>query len=168
MDQQLVNQIAEAYIAAPNDPTNPPAWEFFIDDTLKQFDNLTYSGWRFTEGQYITSTELFEDCRHKRLMIYKGGSNLTLDHPLAIRDWSGWTMNEIFRAVHDVNGHYATLSPFETFDGEVTAYQQHRLRYSTKAIPVLFAETIGQLCYYYSGRGFVALQEAKVLPEVAI
>ncbi|MBY4640949.1 hypothetical protein K6L44_13355 [Gluconacetobacter entanii] len=58
--------------------------------------------------------------------------------------------NDLFRAVHDVFGHLMFEASF-SIEGEFLAAREHSQMYSQQVFPVLFAETVGQICWYYSG-----------------
>lgn len=168
MTQFEIDSIADLYRNGSHDPYNA-SWSAFIRDTKTQFDALVSSGWRFSLSDtepYPDSASMFEDIATRNLRVFTGGS-LVPDHPLN-HSIGVWTLNLMFRAVHDVLGHGPNKAPFETFDGEVDAYRNHALRYSSEAIPALYSETVGQLCHYYAGHGFVEQQKAVILPVVYI
>ena len=169
--EKFIVEVAREYAAAPHEP-NHPAYKAFCRETVAQFRGLVNSGWRFTRTAnepYSDSDAMFRDMRlHKHLAIFTGGK-LTDDNPLNTyhlivapeRKW--WTANEMFRAVHDILGHGKYNSPFETFEGELAAYQEHKKWYSPEAMPALYSETVGQLCVYYATGDFVPVQENKIL-----
>jgi hypothetical protein len=78
---------------------------------------------------------------------------------------TGLTANEIFRAVHDYFGHFTIRVPFETFEGEVSAYRNHKRQYSQAAWGALAGETLGQLCYYYTFGEYVPEQKCVILED---
>lgn len=172
--EQYVTRIAAEYVALPHTPSHP-SYKAFIRETLGQMDTLVRSGWRFKLSStvpYADSLSMFADCAKHKLIVYSGGS-LTLDSPLLklspFSDISGrrMTINEVFRAVHDVNGHFTANAGFESFEDEMTAYHQHRAMYSKEALGTLRGETVGQLCYFYANGKFVNLQECKVMTQYA-
>jgi len=173
MEPDLVNQVAREYRRAKHQP-NHPSYQAFIRETLEQFDTL-YHPWEFilvNDEPYADSESMFLDMERKRLRIFTGG-RLRPDNPL--REPTKYlaaynsvarhmTVNEVFRAVHDILGHGPTQSPFETFLGELQAYQNHSEQYSREALEALYSETMGQLCHYWAGFGFVKNQGCKIIP----
>lgn len=183
VSQQVLELIAGDYVSAANDPSNS-AWKAFINETLNQFQKLVANGWHFIivdENPYESLDALVNDARLKILKVFSGG-RLTWDNPLnAFTSAEAYylghivplSVNEVFRIVHDVYGHYGWDSPgvspivnypFETIDGEVSAYLRHKLQYSPESHGVLFTETIGQLAYHEVVGKFVDVQEAKIIP----
>lgn len=75
---------------------------------------------------------------------YAGYRDLADDHPMAV-EWnkSGLLLNDLFRAVHDVFGHYAASAGFGP-DGEALAWLTHRSTMPTEALLALWCETRGQ------------------------
>ncbi|HEY6019444.1 MAG TPA: hypothetical protein VIY48_05960 [Candidatus Paceibacterota bacterium] len=177
MDSATIARVAEYYRNAQHTP-NHPSYQSFIRETLAQWDALVAHGWRFslvsglTPGPetYADSNAMFQDIARKQLRVDTAGQDFAPGHPLANvvygSVWHGeyWTANEVFRAVHDVNGHGTSLCPFETFQGELEAIRNHSRMYSVESWPALFGETFGQLCHYLAGYGFVKIQRAVVLP----
>ena len=104
-------------------------------------------------GNYETAQEMHKDIENNQHLFYRpsdedyGGYE---DHPLFqltnIKNTNGHDMraNDVFRAVHDINGHNkADHAPF-TPAGEQRAFVQHKKMYSNDAIRALFTETQGQ------------------------
>lgn len=162
---ELIHQIADEYTEAAHRPFHP-SYGAFINETIEQFKRLRGDGWTFqltNNTPYKTSELLFRDLEQKHLWVYTG-ANFAKWHPLRLRaEGTVLSVNETFRAVHDILGHGATKCPFETLNGEIEAYQNHAKQYSNEAGQALYGETIGQLCHYYSGRGFVKVQECKII-----
>ncbi len=181
-----VEDTAREYRTANHEPQHA-SYSAFIAETLAQFDYLYKRDWTFEtviHPPYANSASMFADCTRKHLYIYTGG-NLKRDNPMGnladflITEYGrvrNITVNEAFRAVHDVFGHYnglmtglrkepfhTSMLPFETFEGELEAYRNHARMYSAESIPALYSETIGQLCHYYAGYGFVSPQANKVI-----
>jgi hypothetical protein len=163
----LVERVSLDLIAARHQPDHA-SYSAFVRETIAQYRDLLAHGLQVTpiSGTVTgSSQELFDGLDHGRMIVAVDGSPMMPDHPLAqYLPEFGLTANVVFRIVHDVNGHYRTLSPFETFDGEVEAYRNHSRMYSAEAQAALYGETYAQLCHYYSGRGFVAVQKAAILP----
>lgn len=167
MQQSTITEIAKVYIASKHEPLHP-SWTVFCRETFCQFWDLQESGFKFdycATPMYDNAEEMFYDIRRKRLTIFTGGQKFVKGHPLARSPFGGYpSINEMFRAVHDVNGHFAGMADF-TLNGELDALRQHKYRYTTEAWPALFGETLGQLCYFHDGNGFPKRQKAIVLPR---
>jgi len=174
MNQSTIDQISDALLAAKHEP-NHPSYTAFVAETIEQFKALRADGFTFTtyddtDGAYAGSQEMFNDlAANKHLSVYNAGSPMAENHPLAAMVLEfGITVNVMFRAVHDINGHLATMSPFETFEGELAAYRNHSIRYSGLAQSALYGETIAQLCHYYSRGSFVPVQTCAILPILGV
>ena len=174
MNKDFISQVAAEYLAAKHEPDHP-SYKAFCRETVAQFRGLVNSGYKFamvSSDPYPDSDSMFSDIENKRLAIFTGGS-LVPDNPLLTKRWyspdnfgsliAGRNVNEMFRAVHDILGHYPNRSPYETFEGELAAYQEHKKWYSPEALPALYSETIGQLCVYYATGDFIPVQENKIL-----
>lgn len=164
----LISFTSFEYQSAKSEPYHP-SWGVFIRETLAQFHKLVFQGWEFElspENPYSSSDHMFMDARVKFLRVYQGG-RLSILHPLrgtALYKGNRWTVNEMFRVVHDVNGHFRARAPFETLKGELAAYCEHKRIYSEGSLPALYSETVGQLCYYYANGEFVNVQTPKIIP----
>ncbi len=177
IQRNFVARVARDYVRADHQPGHP-SYTAFNRDTVKQFAGLVEDGWTFTSSDkqpYENSGQMMSDCRVKRLRVFSGGSIFAPEHPIEF-------YNSMFRAVHDVKGHYGWGLPefdlpgeigrsygFETFVDEIKAYIRHSKQYSEDAQEALFGETVGQLCYYYRYGAFVDMQKAIcqrfILPE---
>ena len=165
--------IANGYEDLKHDPNNPEvkqAYDKFIEETLEQARELQKNGMRFDPveslhhcvshglrcgkgGSYENANEMHKDIENNKHLIYRSSDNDYKDfedHPMYrlsdIKNVYGKRMrvNDVFRAVHDINGHNkANHSPF-TPEGEQRAYLQHKKMYSPEAIRALFTETQGQ------------------------
>tara|TARA_R110000868_G_scaffold95881_3_gene263557 strand:- start:34 stop:564 length:531 start_codon:yes stop_codon:yes gene_type:complete len=166
----FISQVAAEYSNAKHEPKHP-SYKAFCRETVSQFRGLVNSGWKFSRSEnepYDSSDNMFRDMANKKVKIFSGGK-LTSDNPLNTyhlivspeRKW--WTANEMFRAVHDILGHYPNRSPYETFEDELAAYKEHKKWYSPEALPALYGETVGQLCVYYHTGDFVKVQENKII-----
>lgn len=166
MNKAQVKRIAEAYAGAKHEPDHP-AYAAFIRETNVQYRYLVdRERWLFfprATQPYQTSEDMFRDCRNRYMHYFTGGDIAISGHPLFERTQLGHTPNDKFRCVHDVNGHFAGLHPFETWEGELAAYNRHKLMYSAEALPALFGETVGQLCFYYQYGKFVDVQKCAIL-----
>lgn len=165
--------VAHRYASAEDTPHHA-SYRAFARETIQQWNALLAAGFTFTRVDavtpsaqtYLTSADMFADVARKQLIVDTAGQTFSANHPLADRvEYNGrlWRINEVFRATHDVLGHASTHCPFETFNGELEAYLNHKAMYSVDARPALRGETLGQLCYYFAGNGFVPVQYSKVL-----
>ena len=145
------------------------AYAAFCEETVNLFRELTHRHRfkvEFIDG-YSTgsSDDLFKLASdHKALRVATTAGNIPDDHPLRETWYNGQTINSLARAVHDFHGHYLNRFPFETFDGELAAYRYERKLYSAIALPAVYSEAIGQLCYNYQHGTFVPFQKACILP----
>lgn len=92
------------------------------------------------------SARMFEDIARGHLWTYRTQpGQLPTDHPMAAPVFPilGILLNDIFRAVHDVNAHNPIKASFGP-SGEYAAWLQHRERYSYSALAALWCETRGQ------------------------
>lgn len=171
MYHSLIEQlpsIAAEYMAATPSPYSL-VWKRFNQFTLEQFRKLVADGWNFDRDnyQYETSADMFQDMKGKHLIVFNGGK-LKANHPLRYTTYQSgvfgdWTYNEMFRAVHDVNGHSPTQAPFESVSGEIEAYLTHKRFYPLECWDILFSETIGQLAYHTVTGHFVPEQSAVII-----
>lgn len=177
MEQKRIKEIAEYYRQAEHTPFHP-SYRAFVISTKYQWYELVDEHWQFSfvaamtpSGEtYRDSDEMFQDIARKKLRIDTHGQNFAEGHPLAeylLVPYKGVEVkiNEAFRGIHDVLGHGDTRCPFETFEGEMEAIANHRTYYPKECWPALYGETLGQLCHYFAGYGFVEQQKAIVLPE---
>lgn len=166
MNPIQVKRIAEAYAGAGHQP-NHSSYERFIMETGWQFMRLKETGWQFiphSADPYSGSSEMFRDCDRRMLRYFTGGCVSISGHPLfEASDFPGMSWNEVFRCVHDVEGHWRGDFVFETFEGEVSAFNRHRRMYSAEALPALFGETMGQLCFQFQYGKFVDVQKCAIL-----
>lgn len=157
-------KIANAYEQMKHEPNNPnvkAAYGALIDETGKQFKDLIGDGLKITKlkpnepNPYSTSKHMHEDIEKNNHIYYFptesgfGQGENNPDHPMLqpteFKDADQPLLaNDVFRIVHDVNGHYVggktTFGP----KGEHQAYLQHSRMYSPLAKKALFTETVGQ------------------------
>jgi len=157
-------KIANAYEQMKHEPNNPnvkAAYGALIDETGKQFKDLIGDGLKITKlkpnepNPYSTSKHMHEDIEKNNHIYYFptesgfGQGEKNPDHPMLqpteFKDADQPLLaNDVFRIVHDVNGHYVggktTFGP----KGEHQAYLQHSRMYSPLAKKALFTETVGQ------------------------
>lgn len=116
------------------------AYRQFKKELIKQYRLLSkYINFEFVNyDPYKNSQDMFKDIKeNKRLKVYTGGEyhkNMKC-------------INKIFRAVHDIFGHYIHYNSFSA-SGEYKAYKHHSAMFSPLAKKALFTESIGQVCYY--------------------
>ena len=178
MNLKLVEQIYTDYQNAPHDPDSR-SYRQFIVENIKQFDLLVQNGWDFSLSDnqpYASIGEMFSDCAKHRLKIWTGGT-LAWDNPLTQETaytlrgtytsgdpyYAAPILNEICRAVHDINSHYKSGEDF-SFEGEVKTWESEKGNYSSLALPAAYSESIGQLCYNYVTGKFVEYQENRIIP----
>lgn len=149
--------IAEAYSQGKEDLSDKEtlkAYREFKRELIKQYRLIKqYIKIEFTEeNPYTTSKAMFQDINeNKRVKIFLGGENHKLLKGI----------NKIFRAVHDIFGHYINENSFSP-NGEYCAFLHHRQLFSKEAQKALFTETIAQICFYKVNKQY-ATQKAMIL-----
>ena len=158
-------KIAEAYSAlqhSPDDPKVQKAYNALINETVDQYKSMQDQGMKISkikEGManpYPNSKAMISDVAdNKHLWYYpteQGFGSSGTDsskHPMLkvtdLMDDEGKPMlaNDVFRAVHDYEGHYKGKNKFGAL-GEEKAYQQHKKMFSPEAAKALTTETRGQ------------------------
>jgi hypothetical protein len=155
--------IADAYDSLEHNPKDPgviEAYDAFKNETKEQFDDLISNGLKVTklgpgETGYTTAEEMHNDIINNKHLKYfpseEGfGKENNFDHPMlagsGLTDPNGKEIphNDLFRIVHDVNGHnLGDMSDFSA-EGEHAAFLTHRQQYTPLAQKALFTETAGQ------------------------
>lgn len=142
--------ISDAYASLPTVDAavaTADAYEALLDELIAQWEWITANGiellpWT-NEGQpYTDSEEMGNDLRgyNRRLYFFTGGE----PHPyLNDVTETGYTGNEMLRAVHDVFGHAAEGFGFGP-RGEENAWIHHSMMFSPLAQRALTTETRGQ------------------------
>jgi hypothetical protein len=165
VNPEVSAKIAEAYSAlqhSPDDPAVQKAYNSLINETVQQYKDMQKEGLKISkikEGMsnpYPTSKSMIEDVsKNKHLWYYpteQGFGSSGADqskHPMLkvtdLLDDEGKPMlaNDVFRAVHDYQGHYKGNNKFGA-TGEERAYQQHKKMFSPEAAKALTTETRGQ------------------------
>lgn len=136
----LISMQYDKMESCPNNIEVKRAYRQFKRELIAQYRIIKkYIKIEFVESDpYKTSLEMFNDINeNKRLKVFTGGEY----HP----NLKG--INKIFRAVHDVFGHYINYNNFAP-SGEYRAYKHHQQMFSPLASVALFTESIGQVCYY--------------------
>ncbi|GAA2714978.1 hypothetical protein ACFY2R_21640 [Micromonospora olivasterospora] len=166
--EELALRVAAAYDRAGGRPEAAALAGYvrFAAENLAQFRALTAAGmrvvpWRGPGQPYRDSADLRERVRRTRtLAVYltrdgHGPGPSTAPHPLrepspVTVDGVVFTHNDVFRAVHDLFGHVMLGNSFGP-RGEFRAAWCHLRMYSRQAHPVLFAEQVGQICWFFYG-----------------
>ena len=163
INQKDGETIANAYDKMLHDPNNPAVKESYnalINETNAQFNELKKNGLRIDaieddSNPYQTADDLHNDLKKNNHIYYyptkKGfgsGNKKFGDHPLLTESTSTYKgkkllNNDVFRIVHDINGHNLANSDFSP-EGEHNAFLQHRKMYSPLANKALFSETAAQ------------------------
>lgn len=165
---------AERYDAmkhAPRDFQVQLSYLHFKHETLAQYFDILSAGirpiWDDGRREYHSSADMFEDANHGaicvRHTVWSGDVNdMPLDHPMHETvdaylppDPPGvllpsLMLNDVFRFVHDINGHYGGYdAKHHSFgpNGERAAWQRHRNLYSRTALLALWCETRGQAAW---------------------
>lgn len=161
------SKIAEAYAQMKHDPNNPAvqkAYNALVEETSRQYEDLQKKGLKLTKigenfpNPYKTSADLITDVKANNHMAYYptevgygagDAASAAQDHPLLkstkYLDPDGKPMlaNDLFRVVHDYQGHVEGGNKFGS-TGEERAFQQHKKMFSPEAQKALASETRGQ------------------------
>jgi len=116
VDESRARRIAEVYESLPDDDSRNPvvrkAYEQLADEIERQWNfaivamGITFEPWRCEGQPYANSGDMCGDVRsHHRLYYFQGGD----PHPLLGRldPATGLSLNDKFRAIHDLFGHAA-------------------------------------------------------------
>lgn len=146
----------------PNDPNTKAAYDSLIKETRQQYDEMINNGLKITklkkgEKGYITADEMHNDVEKNSHLSYfptehgfGANEHKFQDHPMlqgtGIIGVDGKEMkaNDMFRIVHDINGHHLGDKSDFSPEGEHAAYLTHKQQYSPLAGKALFTETAGQ------------------------
>jgi hypothetical protein len=163
MNPQHGRTIADAFDTmqhTPNSPKVKASYNALINETMDQATALQKKGIKFSPEYGKKGADyggdigaLHDDIEKNKNLFYRKSDNDYKgfeDNPMfrltSIRNSRGHRMraNDVFRSVHDINGHnLAGRSDFTPL-GEHKAYLQHRKMYSPLASKALFTETAGQ------------------------
>lgn len=164
VNERVGRAIAKLYMEAPPEITEQArrAYSAFVTQTFNQWEDVMRCvNVEFVdENPYESAREMFADVNeHRRLMVYKTvrGEGSPLLTPYE---------NDVFRAVHDFNGHYRAGTTFSRH-GEHGAWLCHSRMYSGMARRALATETRGQnsaYIYALGGKQFPE-QKAVLLPN---
>ena len=156
--------IANAYDQmehSPNHPEVKKAYSALIDETKSQFHDIMKNGMKLSsikEGQenpYKNSKELHHDVKNNKHMHFYptsqgfGSGDVKNDHPMLqgtgiFHEGKELLANDLFRIVHDINGHHKGGESGFGAKGEQQAYNAHKKMYSPLAQKALATETLGQ------------------------
>ena len=158
-------KIANEYEKMKHDPSHPDvkkAYGALIDETKTQFNDIMKGGMKISkikpgmENPYKNSKELHADIKANNHMWYYptnqgfgSGDKAPSDHPMlqgsGIKHGDSELLaNDLFRIVHDINGHHLSGESGFGAKGEHKAYNAHKKMYSPLAAKALATETLGQ------------------------
>lgn len=157
--------IADAYHNmkhTPDDENTRNAYNALVSETRDQFQKLMDGGLKISriqpgqENPYKNSKELHNDIINNNHLWYfptdqgYGSDNKEIpNHPLLqgtgyMHDDNELLANDMFRIVHDINGHHIGGQSGFGPTGEHRAFLTHRQMYSPLAQRALASETLGQ------------------------
>ena len=151
INEDFSRAVAKAYdrMSPDNsaDPNVAKAYSALGNEINDQWNHATANGIKMEpwtqEGQpYANSTEMANDVANNRhLYFFQGGE----PHPLlgSIDPQTGLSLNDKFRAVHDLFGHVPGGNGFGP-QGETAATNAHRQMFSPDATKAMITETLGQ------------------------
>lgn len=157
-------KIAQAYHEMKHDPDHPEvkqSYNALIDETKSQFNDLVKKGLKISriepgmENPYKNSKELHADVKNNNHLWYFptesgfGGKEKSNNHPMLQATGikhkeKDLLANDLFRIVHDINGHHIGGESGFGPTGEHKAYLTHKKMYSPLAGKALATETLGQ------------------------
>ncbi len=162
VDYEFAEEVAEAYEKMPHMPDSKEvreAYEALAKETIAQYEAVLEMGikFEFIEGPdpYDSPADAIRDMQeNKHLWVFPtkagfGSMDMDVsDNPLLADteyEISGQTatVNDLFRAVHDVFGHGSEGASFGP-RGEENAWQAHVRMFSPKAARAMTTETRGQ------------------------
>jgi hypothetical protein len=173
-DPEFAARVADAFDALkhnPNDPAVQKSYAAMKRDIRAQWDYATQKmGIKFEPWEtsfdynksfkelgkekaqpYANSKEMMDDVNNNHHLYFFQGGTMAKDHPLAeIDPQTGYSSNDMLRAVHDLFGHAAHGFQFGP-KGEENAYLVHRQMFSPEAIPALTTETRAQNSWFNYG-----------------
>lgn len=165
LDEDFARRVAGAYGEMKHAPTDPEvrrAYDALAQETLDQLEAAKQAGIDFSfirgEDPYKSSPGMgYADLAERgHLYVFPTeqgfGSDVAFDpvnNPLLKRigplgDLENATVNDAFRIVHDLYGHYGPGNPFFRAPGEERAFKLHSRMYSPEARPAMASETRGQ------------------------
>jgi len=133
--------VAQAYINAPDfDQSVVPSYKALMDSTKKLYKQmLSKLKVEFVDyDPYESRDQMNKDLNETGVLKI---SKLFNEHPLYTKE-----ENLILRAVHDYYTHIISNQDFG-LRGELKAYNTHAKLAPPAALPALFSEIVGQVCY---------------------
>lgn len=170
-DERFCREVGAWYDWAQStyDPPTARAYDLFKRESRAQYETIVAAGvrvepWldRERDQPYLSSTELCRSVRETGVLYvyltangHGAGPGGNGDHPMhedaGIRIHGvEFCYNDLFRAVHDFFGHVMHGNSFGP-RGEFKATYDHMQMYSDAIHPVLAAETICQVCWFFYG-----------------
>lgn len=155
VNPDLEKRIADFYEAAKHAPGNPEVKKSYgalADETIDQYKALINAGYSiepWLEGgePYANSEMMMADVKNNKHLFFRPtGEDLSASPDNLMLKPSGidaLTVNDIFRAVHDIFGHAKESLSFGP-KGEYNAWRAHSGMYSDEAQGALAAETLAQ------------------------
>lgn len=164
LNPQHGKTIADAYENMKHEPNNPAvkqAYDALIHETSQQYQNIMNSGLKIShikpgqENPYKSSKDLHADVKNNKHLWYYptdqgfGSGDVNSDHPMLKPTQfkhgdKPMLANDLFRIVHDINGHHLGGETGFGPKGEHQAYLTHKKMYSPIAQQALASETMGQ------------------------
>jgi len=154
VNENLAKHIADYYEQAKSEPGNEDvkaSYDALKQETMQQYKYIVDAGYKiepWTKGgePYKNSAEMVADVKDNKHLFFKptGPDEMASDNLMA--EPSGvktYTVNDIFRAVHDFFGHAMTGNQFGP-KGEFNAWREHSAMFNAKAQGALAAETLAQ------------------------
>ena len=169
LDETYCREVAAYYDRAPRfayDARLRRLYDLLKHENLKQYRaaldaDIKVVPWTGEGQPYHGFTQMIEHvCATKMLYVYltshgHGPTHGVGYHPM--RTPAGISAfgvelchNDVFRVVHDIFGHLLTGKNFGVH-GEFEATYGHLSMYPKCLLPVLFAEQIGQICWFFYG-----------------
>ncbi len=155
--------IADSYDNMKHDPNHPAvkaAYSALINETKQQFTDLMSKGLKIDKikpgtNPYPSSREMHDDIERNNHLYYfpteegYGAAEQSKNHPMLQEtefkhEDKPLLANDVFRIVHDINGHHKGAKSGFGPKGEHQAYLTHKKMYSPLANKALFTETAGQ------------------------
>ena len=139
--ESYAEMVAQAYINAPDfDQSVVPSYKALMDSTKKLFKQLQSKlKVEFVDyDPYESRDQMNKDVKETGVLKI---TSLYNDHPLYTKG-----ENLMLRAVHDYYTHIIANQDFG-LRGELRAYNTHAKLAPPAALPALFTEIVGQVCY---------------------
>ena len=152
----------EAFIYETYDETDlTDSYKYLKDSFIRDYEfiknntNIKIEPYE-KEGQpYKNSKEMFEDIDNGHFYYFKtentrDSNNKNSVNKVMLEIYDNKPLNDIFRIVHDILGHYAFNHSFSQ-KGEIEAWYIHRSMMDKKGWAALWTETRGQNATFYYG-----------------